>query len=233
MDHASLLRTLHLIAILAIPLLFAITLHEAAHGWVASKLGDNTALSLGRVSANPLKHIDLVGTILVPIVIASFSNFIFGWAKPVPVNWSNLNNPKRDMALVAIAGPASNLLMALAWGLIAKACFLLLDGNITVNPDTAQTAMGLIFLSAYFGILINLVLMVLNLIPIPPLDGSRVVASFLSPPLSVWYAKIEPFGFFILLGLLFLGHLQVILIHPVMVIFSIITQSLGLPALNV
>ena len=230
--QGSLLQTLHLVAILAIPLLLAITLHEAAHGWMANKLGDNTALLLGRVSANPLRHIDLVGTIVVPIIIASISPFIFGWAKPVPVNWTKLRNPKRDMALVAIAGPGSNLVMALGWAVIAKICYLLLGNQVSLDPNTSHTIVGLFFLSAYFGILVNLVLMVLNLIPIPPLDGSRVVASFLSPPLSRWYEKIEPFGFFILLGLLFLGHLQFILIQPVMAILSFITQSLGIPSLS-
>ena len=231
MNLASITQTLHLVAILAIPLLLAITLHEASHGWIASKLGDNTALMLGRVSANPLKHIDLIGTIIVPILIASISPFIFGWAKPVPVNWTNLKNPKRDMALVAIAGPASNLAMALGWALIAKACYIMLKGQVSLNPNTTQTVFGLCFLSAYFGIVINFVLMVLNLIPIPPLDGSRVVASFLSPPWSRWYEKIEPYGFFILLGLLFLGHLQFILIKPVMLLTTTVTQGLGIPPL--
>ena len=230
--QASLAQTLHLVAILAIPLLLAITLHEAAHGWVANKLGDNTALLLGRVSANPLKHIDLIGTIIVPILIASISPFIFGWAKPVPVNWTNLRNPKRDMALVAIAGPGSNLVMALGWAILAKICYLFMGNPVSLNPNTTHTILGLFFLSAYFGILVNLVLMVLNLIPIPPLDGSRIVASFLSPPFSRWYEKIEPFGFFILLGLLFLGHLQFILIKPVMAILAFMTQSLGIPSLS-
>ncbi len=232
MPHASFAQTIHLIAVLAIPLLFAITLHEAAHGWIASKLGDNTALMLGRVTANPIKHIDLVGTIIVPILIASISPFIFGWAKPVPVNWTNLKRPKRDMALVAIAGPASNLLMAIGWALIAKICFSLLGGAVSLNPNTSQSIIGTVFLSAYFGIVINLVLMVLNLIPIPPLDGSRVVASFLSPPLSIWYEKIEPYGFFILIGLLFLGQLKLILIQPVMSLLNVMTYIFGLPAMS-
>ena len=136
------------------------------------------------------------------------------------------------MALVAIAGPASNLLMAIGWALIAKICFSLLGGAVSLNPNTSHSIIGTVFLSAYFGIVINLVLMVLNLIPIPPLDGSRVVASFLSPPLSIWYEKIEPYGFFILIGLLFLGQLKLILIQPVMSLLNVMTYIFGLPAMS-
>ena len=232
MDSATIAKALHIIAIMAIPLLFAIVVHEVSHGWVANRLGDDTAYRMGRLTLNPIKHIDPIGTIIVPIVIAMFSSFIFGWAKPVPVNWNNLKHPKRDMALVALAGPASNLLMAIGWAILAKLVFLIMSNHLSHHPSETPLLLGLFFFSCYFGILINLVLMVLNLIPIPPLDGSRVVASFLSPPLSTWYEKIEPFGFFILLGLLFGGHLAAILIHPVSFLMHTISATFGLPKLQ-
>ena len=150
-----------------IPLLFAITVHETAHGWIASKCGDPTAKLLGRLTLNPLKHIDPIGTIIVPAILFSLGGFIFGWAKPVPITWQNLKNPRRDMALVAAAGPLANLMMAFLWAGIAK---------IAMGFDNDP-----VIYMAQIGISINLVLMLLNLLPIPPLDGSRVVASFLSP----------------------------------------------------
>jgi Zn-dependent protease len=200
------------VAVAILPLIFAITLHEAAHGWVASQCGDKTALMMGRVTLNPAKHIDLIGTILVPVVLMFIGGFVFGWAKPVPVAWQNLKHPRRDMALVALAGPAANLLMALGWALIAKASGLFLAGNhqawVAVTGEFLQNA-------ANFGILINCVLFVLNLLPIPPLDGSRIISSLLPPGAAHAYEKIEPFGIWILLALLFLGILGHVLTPPI------------------
>ena len=189
------------IAIWALPIIFAITLHEAAHAYVANRLGDSTAKMLGRLSINPLRHIDLIGTIIVPIFIAVITkfNFIFGWAKPVPINWHQLNKPRRDMALVAFAGPGANFLMAFIWALTLKIALVL-------NPEESNIALFLL-LASQAGILINLILAYINLIPIPPLDGSRIVASILPPKQSSMYMKLEAYGLFILLALLFSGML--------------------------
>ncbi|MDC0535759.1 site-2 protease family protein [Francisellaceae bacterium] len=185
---------IQLLLIYAIPVLFAITLHEVAHGFVAKLRGDHTAALLGRLSVNPLKHIDPVGTILVPLVLFFMGGFIFGWAKPVPVDWRNLKNPKKDMALVAIAGPAANLLMAIFWGIVAK---------ISMSIMSSQPEAGQIFYyMGMAGIMVNIALMVLNLIPIPPLDGSRVVTSFLPNDMAIKYNRLERWGFFILLAFL-------------------------------
>lgn len=194
----NLFQLLQTILIYAIPILFAITVHEVAHGWVASKLGDFTARQAGRLTLNPLKHIDLVGTVLVPVLLLMLAGFIFGWAKPVPVNWANLRHPRRDSALVAVSGPSANLLMAVIWALLLKLGAIL---QSMWPPGAALIAIGKI------GIQINLILMVLNLIPIPPLDGSRVVSSLLPRQLAVLYNQLEPFGFFILLILIAFGAL--------------------------
>lgn len=188
------------IAISIIPILFAITVHEVAHGWVAHKLGDPTARMLGRLTLNPIKHIDPVGTILVPGILLLLGGFIFGWAKPVPITWQNLKNPRRDTALVAVAGPLSNLLMAIFWSIMFRVA-------IGLHPQPVNFAFALLTMSQ-IGVIINIVLMVLNLIPCPPLDGSRVVSSFLPPKVAYQYERIEPYGFFILLGLLATGILQ-------------------------
>ncbi len=185
---------IQLLLIYAIPVLFAITLHEVAHGYVAKLRGDHTAALLGRLSLNPIKHIDPVGTVLVPLILFFMGGFIFGWAKPVPVDWRNLKNPKKDMALVAIAGPAANLLMAIFWGIVAK---------LSVSLMSSQPEAGQIFYyMGIAGIMVNIALMVLNLIPIPPLDGSRVVTSFLPNDLAIKYNRLERWGVFILLALL-------------------------------
>ncbi len=204
------------IAIFALPVLFAITVHEVAHGWMAKKLGDPTAMMMGRLTLNPIKHIDPIGTVLVPILLSMMGGFLFGWAKPVPVTWENLKNPKRDMALVAIAGPAANLVMALLWALVIKIGFLL-SGTFDwlANP---MIAMG------QAGILINILLMVLNLLPLPPLDGGRIVTSLLPGPMAWKFSRIEPYGFFILLGLLALGFLGKILWPPVEATITAIYQ---------
>ncbi len=180
-----------LIILYAIPLVFAITIHEAAHGWVAKQLGDYTAYSLGRITLNPIKHIDPVGTILVPIGFYVLTGFVFGWAKPVPINFSALRNPKEDSIYVAAAGPASNFLMALIWSMIISlATVFQLDFLIKM---------------AYFGVLINVILMVFNLIPILPLDGGRVLAGLLPPKLSYEFSKTEKWGMLVIIVLAITG----------------------------
>lgn len=191
------------VLIWAIPILFAVTLHEVAHGWVAKQLGDRTAEMLGRLTINPIRHIDLIGTVVVPLALLLIGGFVFGWAKPVPVNWNNLNNPKRDMALVAMAGPTANLLMILFWLLVAKSVSL-------VATDPGSLA-GLLMYMSWAGILVNGLLMILNLFPLPPLDGSRVVFALLPRTLAYRYAMIEPYGLAILLILFFTGVLGKIL----------------------
>ncbi len=193
------LNTIQKVVVSIIPVLFAITLHEAAHGWVAKRLGDQTAFMLGRVTANPFKHIDPIGTILIPIFSYLLSGFIFGWAKPVPVDWRQLRNPRRDMALVAFAGPAANLSMAVIWTLIIKIGVLLI--GVAKLP-----AFFLIYMGGA-GVLFNVLLMALNLMPILPLDGGRIVYSLLPAPYAGYFARLEPFGLFILIGLLVSGVL--------------------------
>jgi Zn-dependent protease len=188
------------IAIYALPVVFAITLHEAAHGYVARHFGDKTAFMLGRISLNPMRHVDVVGTLAVPLLILVASKLfggpavLFGWAKPVPVNFHALRHPKRDMLWVAAAGPAANLVMALGWALLMKVSQLLPEG-------TYSLPLGLM---AEAGITVNIVLMVLNLLPILPLDGGRIAVSLLPDRLALGYARLEPFGFPILLLLIFL-----------------------------
>jgi len=191
------LSTIQLIAIAVIPTLFAIVMHEVAHGWIAFRLGDKTAYMMGRLTLNPIKHIDPIGTIVVPAVLIFTVGFAFGWAKPVPIDWRNLRKPKRDMALVAIAGPGANLLMAIFWGLVAKLASSL--------PTDMEFASEPLWYSGLFGILINTVLMVFNLLPIPPMDGSRIATSLLPPKMSIILDKLEPYGMYIILGLMITG----------------------------
>ena len=199
-------------SIWALPVLFAVTLHEVAHGWMAKRLGDPTAQRLGRLSLNPIKHIDPLGTILIPgLMILMGTGFIFGWAKPVPITWSNLRKPRRDMALVALAGPGANLVMATLWALVRWLAAYLPWGWM---------AMPLALMGAA-GIGINIVLMVLNLLPLPPLDGSRVVAGFLPSRLAWRYSRIEPYGLWILLLLVGTGVLGWILTPPVSILQKI------------
>jgi Zn-dependent protease len=202
--------SLERIALAAVPVILAITLHEASHGYVAKLFGDRTAEMLGRVTLNPLKHIDPVGTLLVPGILLLMSRalgggFIFGWAKPVPVNFNNLRNPKRDMFWVAAAGPASNFVMALGWVALA----------IAVQPGGAWPSDGALFM-AQAGIQINLVLMALNLLPIPPLDGGRIAVSLLPGRASYALSRVEPYGLFIILALLATGMLNT-LMRPLLV----------------
>lgn len=191
------------IIIWAIPVLFAVTLHEVGHGWAAKQLGDPTAENMGRLSLNPLKHIDPMGTIAIPLATFFLSGFIFGWAKPVPVNWNQLRNTKRDIALVALAGPAANLIMIIFWLMVMKLIIVLADqSNVVAN---------IMLFMASAGIAINSLLMILNLFPLPPLDGSRVVFSLLPTQLAYRYSKIEPYGMIILVILLASGILFKIL----------------------
>jgi len=184
----------------ALPIIFAITVHEAAHGYAARYFGDMTAHYLKRITLNPIRHIDPVGTILIPALSVMLGGILFGWAKPVPVNFSNLRNPKKDMLWVAIAGPASNLIMAIFWTIIL----------VRINLFPLETA-HFLSVMCYAGIQINLVLMVLNMIPLPPLDGGRVAVSLLPYPWSSHLAGLERYGFFILIFLLFSGILGKIL----------------------
>ena len=197
---------IYMLAVNAIPLLLAITLHEAAHGYAARVFGDRTAEMLGRISLNPLKHIDPIGTLAVPALTLAIGGFFFGWAKPVPVNFNNLRHPKTDMIWVAAAGPASNLVMAICWALILK-----------FNGIPAIDAI------ARAGVAWNVGLMVLNLLPILPLDGGRILAGLLPGPLSYKYSRLEPYGMFIVLGLAVAGVLGVIL-SP---LYLITYQALG------
>lgn len=192
------------LSVWTIPVLFAITLHEVAHGYVAKLLGDTTAESLGRLSLNPIRHIDLVGTILVPGLLMAVGGFIFGWAKPVPVDYSRLNSPKRDMALVAFAGPGANLLMALVWAMVVRLSQVIPFEYFAVPMDYMGRA----------GIMINIVLAVLNLLPIPPLDGGRIAVGLLPDKLASRVAQVEPYGFLILLALLATGLLNNIMGLP-------------------
>lgn len=202
MDNLS---TIQQVTVWALPVLLAITLHEAAHALVAAWCGDFTAKRLGRLSLNPIRHIDWFGTLLLPLLIGVLSQFrfVFGYAKPVPVNWNNLRRPRLDMALVTLAGPVSNILMALGWAGLFK---------LALPFDSSQSYFILFMKqTSKAGILVNLILALLNLLPIPPLDGSRVVASLLPPRLSYQYLRIEPFGFMILILLLVSGLLSLIL----------------------
>ena len=201
-------KIIYTIAVWAIPVIFAITVHEVAHGWVANKLGDGTAKMLGRLTLNPIKHIDPIGTIVVPLAMVILSGFAFGWAKPVPVNTRNLKKPRRDMAIVAIAGPLANVVMALFWVFFIKLASTVSDVSI---------AKGLVAMGSA-GVTINLVLFVFNLFPIPPLDGSKVLAGFVPATVSNLLDKIEPYGFFIVMGLLYFGVLDKVM-QPVIGFF--------------
>lgn len=199
------------IAVYAIPVLFAITVHEAAHGYVARMFGDNTAYVLGRVTLNPVKHIDPIGTIAVPLGMLVMTGFMFGWAKPVPVDWGSLRRPKRDMIWVAAAGPGVNLLMAIGWAVLAR-LLILFDIDERFFYEVARA-----------GIQVNLIFMALNLLPIPPLDGGRIVSGILPRNLSIMYSKLEPFGLIIIVVLLFTGTLA-FLIRPMQEIGAAIVR---------
>ena len=201
----------------ALPVIFAITVHEAAHGYVARYFGDMTAHYLNRITLNPIKHIDLMGTVILPALLFFMSSpFLFGWAKPVPVNLSNLRNPKKNMLWVALAGPASNFAMAILWTILLV--------RINLFPEQAELFLRVMALA---GIQINIVLMVLNLLPLPPLDGGRVAISLLPQPLSNQLAGLERYGFFILIFLLVSGLLSGILTPLINLSTSIIFGIFG------
>ena len=206
--------TLQTLLIYALPVLFSITVHEAAHGYVARHFGDSTAYMLGRMTLNPLKHIDPIGTILMPLLLyfSTSGAFVFGYAKPVPVNFGNLRHPKRDMVWVALAGPASNFVQAILWALLL---FALLAAGVD-EPFFVQMARA--------GILVNLVMWAFNLFPLPPLDGGRVLAGLLPGRQALWLSRIEPYGFFIVLALVLAGVVGTLWLRPLM--------SLGYGAIN-
>lgn len=212
------------IAVFALPVIFAITLHEAAHGYVARYFGDMTAASQGRITANPIKHIDLIGTILVPLLILVTSKLmgggaiLFGWAKPVPVNFANLRRPKQDMLWVAAAGPGMNLVMAVFWALVIQLGHALGSGFATAPMMLMGAA----------GVFINVILMALNLIPLPPLDGGRIAVSLLPMRQAIQFSRIEPYGLFILLALLFTGILGTILWPIISIFIALVALLTGL-----
>jgi Zn-dependent protease len=203
-DISNLIQT---VLIYALPVIFAITVHEAAHGYVARHLGDNTAEAMGRVTLNPMKHIDPIGTILMPLMLyfATSGAFLFGYAKPVPVNFGRLRHPKRDMIWVALAGPASNFVQAILWALV-------LVGLVAAGVNETffiKMAQG--------GVLVNLVMWAFNLFPLPPLDGGRVLAGLLpNGSAQNFLARIEPFGFFIVMGLVIAGIVSTFWLRPLM-----------------
>lgn len=213
------------ISIWIIPVLFAITVHEVAHGWVARRFGDKTAFMLGRLSLNPFKHIDPIGTVVVPALMLLMQAPAFGWARPVPVNYSNLRNPKRDMVYVAAAGPLSNLIMALFWALIVRL-------GMALAATGAWFSMPLVYMGSA-GIFINLILMVLNLFPLLPLDGGRVLAGLLPTRLAGKYSRIEPYGIWILIGLLVSGVLFRILSPFLSIAMQVVSPIAGMSAKNI
>ena len=216
MDIPNLIQT---IAIYALPVLFAITVHEAAHGYAARYFGDNTAWSLGRITLNPLKHIDPIGTIAMPLMLyfATSGAFLFGYAKPVPVNFGNLRNPKRDMVWVALAGPASNFVQALMWGI---AMYLLQGGDVT-EPFFLKMCQA--------GILVNVVMFVFNLFPLPPLDGGRILVGLLPYKQAMLVSRIEPWGFFVVMALVLAGVLSKLWMQPLMSVTYGVIETVLLP----
>lgn len=205
------------VVLYAVPMILAITLHEAAHGYVARMFGDRTAEMMGRITLNPIKHIDPIGTIAVPLLLFLVSKlaggpaFFFGWAKPVPVNFGNLRHPKQDMFWVAIAGPLMNLFLAIAWAFVFK-----------FAPDGAVAAM------AKIGVTVNVFLMVLNLLPIPPLDGGRVAVSLLPHTLALAYSRLEPYGMLIIILLLATNVLSAMLLPLAGTVLDLISSMLGI-----
>ncbi|MCU7799682.1 MAG: site-2 protease family protein [gamma proteobacterium symbiont of Lucinoma myriamae] len=212
--------TIQKITIWILPVLLAVSLHEAAHAWMANKKGDSTARLSGRLTFNPLKHIDPIGTILVPILMIVFTGFAFGWAKPVPVDVRNLKNPQKDMMWVALAGPASNFIMAIMWAVFLNVSIFFVDNSSSVSL--------FFLLMPVAGITINVILGVLNLLPIPPLDGGRIMSGLLSPRASMQYSKIEPYGFFIIIALMLTGLLSNIIFPVINLVLMVLSTISGL-----
>lgn len=202
-DFANIIQT---IAIYALPVLFAITVHEAAHGYVARHFGDHTAAALGRVTLNPIKHIDPIGTIVMPLALYVLTSgaFLFGYAKPVPVNFGALRNPRRDSIWVALAGPGSNLIQSVLWG---AALYLLLGAGVQ-EPFFVGMCRA--------GVLVNVIMFVFNLFPLPPLDGGRILTSLLPPRLAIPFSRVEPWGFFIVMALVVAGVISNLWMRPLM-----------------
>jgi Zn-dependent protease len=194
------------VLIYALPVLFAITVHEAAHGYAARHFGDDTAWKMGRITLNPIKHIDPLGTIVMPLLLyfATSGSFLFGYAKPVPVHFGKLRNPKRDMIWVALAGPAANLIQALLWGVL----LLVLAGTGLTERFFIEMCRA--------GMLVNVVMFAFNLFPLPPLDGGRILVGLLPMRPALWVSRIEPWGFFIVMGLVIAGVISAIWMRPVM-----------------
>jgi len=207
------LNNIQLLTVIMLPVLFAITVHEAAHGWMANRLGDSTAKMLGRVTLNPLRHIDLVGTLIVPMATFWLTGFLFGWAKPVPINGRNLRQERRDLALVALAGPGANLVMGMLWGLVAQ-------GGLAFLDTSPWLAVPLVYMGA-IGVFINVLLMVLNLFPLVPLDGGRLLNALLPSTWSAGFSRLEPYGLILLLALLVTGLLGNLL-------FPIVESTIGI-----
>ncbi len=212
------LTTAQQIAIWVLPIIFAITVHESAHAFAAHYFGDNTAKLQGRLSLNPIRHIDLMGTVLIPALMVVFTGFAFGWAKPVPIDYRNLKNPKKNMIWIALAGPLSNLAMGILWAILLRFTLLL---------ELEHKAALFVIFTAVAGIMINTILMVLNLLPLPPLDGSRVLSGLLPTRLSIAYNKLEPYGFFIIIGLMILGFLGIILNPSINLVLSFLAEVSG------
>jgi len=215
-DIGNLIQT---VAIYALPVLFAITVHEAAHGYAARHFGDNTAWMMGRVTLNPIPHIDPIGTILMPLLLyfATSGTFLFGYAKPVPVRFGNLRNPKRDMVWVALAGPAANLLQAFAWGI----GLYFLKGADVVEPFFLKMCQG--------GILVNVVMFAFNLFPLPPLDGGRILMGLLPYRQAEVLSRVEPWGFFIVMALVVSGVVNSLWMQPVMAVTFSLLDLLLIP----
>ena len=215
METNQLIQT---VLIYALPVIFAITLHEAAHGFAAQRLGDPTAAMLGRVTLNPMPHIDPIGTILMPLLLyfSTGGTFLFGYAKPVPVRFDRLRHPKRDMVWVALAGPAANLLQALLWGVL----LVLLAGSGATERFFLEMCKA--------GMLTNVVMFVFNLFPLPPLDGGRILVGLLPWRQALWVSRIEPWGFYIVMGLVVTGVISSVWMRPLMDLsFELLTLALS------